>query len=72
MGPIGEKLLAIKVGFCTFSTVFNFFEGHALTLEDSKGHIRILLFPCASFGTGPVRVGPWEGQKRLKSRQFGK
>ena len=72
MGPIGEKLLGVKVGFCTFSTVFNFFEGHALTLADSKGRIRILLFRGASFGTGPVRVRPWEGQNTSNPLNFGK
>ena len=72
MGPIGEKLLGVKVGFCTFSTVFNFFEGHALTLEDSKGHFRILLFRDASNGTGLIPLGPWEGQNTRFPIQFGR
>ena len=57
-----KKLLAIKRGFCTFSTVFIFFEGHPLTLKFSKGHIRILLFRCASNGTGLIPLGRREGQ----------
>ena len=65
-----KKLLAIKRGFCTFSTVFNFFEGHPLTLKFSKGHIRILLFRCASNGTGLIPLGPWEGQNTRFSTLF--
>ena len=52
-----KKLLAIKRGFCTFSTVFNFFEGHALTLKDSKGHFCILLFQDGFIGTGRMSLG---------------
>ena len=57
---------------CAFLTVFRFFQGHPLTLRDSKGHIRILLFRDASNGTGPVPLGPREPQKRLFSNKFGK
>ena len=55
-----------------FLTVFPIFEGHVTFSRDSQGHIRILLFRGASFGTGPVRVRPWEGQKRRFSDMFGK
>ena len=43
-----------------------------MTLGDSKGHIRILLFRDASNGTGPVPLGPREPQKRLFSNKIGK
>ena len=70
--PIEKKLWAKNHRFCTFSTVFNFFEGHPLTLKFSKGHIRILLFRYASNGTGLIPLGPWEGQNTRFSNNFGR
>ena len=43
-----------------------------MTLRDSKGHIRILLFRDASNGTGPVPLGPREPQKRRFPMKIGK
>ena len=43
-----------------------------MTLRDSKGHIRILLFRDASNGTGFVPIGPWEPKKRPKPTLFGR
>ena len=70
--PPNKKVMGEKPPIFRFFAVFVIFQGHVTFSRDSQGHIRILLFPCASFGTGPVRVRPWEGQKRLKSRQFGR
>jgi len=55
-----------------FFTVFPIFQGHVTFLRDSQGHFCILLFRDASFGTGPVRVRPWEGQNTSKSVNFGR
>ena len=64
-----EKVMAQKPSKIM---VFPFFQGHPLTLRDSKGHFCILLFRDASNGTGPVPLGPREPQKRLFSNKIGK
>ena len=59
-----EKVMAQKPSKIM---VFPFFQGHPLTLRDSKGHFCILLFRDASNGTGLVPLRRREGRKGLKS-----
>ena len=50
-----------------FLTVFRIFQGHPLTLRDSKGHVCNLLFRDGFNGTGRDALRGREGRKRLKS-----
>ena len=62
-----EKVMAQKPSKIM---VFPFFQGHPLTLRDSKGHFCILLFRDASNGTGLVPLRRREGRKGSKPTNF--
>ena len=70
--PIGKKFLFIKRPIFRNFTVFRIFQGHPLTLRDSKGHVCNLIFRDASNGTGRMRLGRREPQNTLNRTPFGK